>query len=104
VAQVYQQLDNNQEAFNHAEVAVGKGGLAKPQQTYMFIAYMAYELGKFDEAKVAIDKAIELLAPKPADHQALALKGAIEEAIKERDSKKASEPAPAAADAPAEKQ
>lgn len=106
VAQVYQQLDNNQEAFDHAEVAVGKGGLAKPQQTYMFIAYMAYELGKFDEASVAIDKAIELLAPKPPDHQALALKGAIEEAIKERDVKKAPAPeaAPAAADAPAEKQ
>jgi tetratricopeptide (TPR) repeat protein len=106
VAQVYQQLDNNQEAFDHAEVAVGKGSLAKPQQTYMFIAYMAYELGKFDEAKVAIDKAIELLLPKPPDHQAQALRGAIEEAIKERDSKKpsASEPAPAAADAPAEKQ
>jgi hypothetical protein len=72
----------------------------------MFIAYMAYELGKFDEASVAIDKAIELLAPKPPDHQALALKGAIEEAIKERDVKKAPAPeaAPAAADAPAEKQ
>jgi hypothetical protein len=53
---------------------------------------MAYELGKFDEAKVAVDKAIELMA-KP-DHQALGLRGAIEEAIKERDSKKA-EPAPA---------
>jgi tetratricopeptide (TPR) repeat protein len=115
IAQVYQQLDNNQAAFDHVEVAVEKGGLAKPQQTYMFIAYMAYELSKFDEAKMAIDKAIELLAPKPADHQALALQAAIEEAIKERDAKKAppaadnaapataNTPAPAAADTPADK-
>jgi tetratricopeptide (TPR) repeat protein len=103
IAQVYQQLDNNQEAFDHAEVAVGKGGLAKAQQTYMFIAYVAYELGKFDEAKVAVDKAIELLLPKPPDHQAAALRSAIEEAIKERDSKKASEAAPSAADAQPQK-
>jgi tetratricopeptide (TPR) repeat protein len=104
IAQVYQQLDNNQAAFDHAEIAIEKGGLAKPQQTHMFVAYMAYELSKFDEAKVAIDKAIELLAPKPPDHQALALKSAIEEAIKERDAKKTPEPAaPAAGDAPAEK-
>ena len=47
-----------------------------------------------DEAKVAIDKSIELMA-KP-DHQALGLRGAIEEAIKERDVKKA-EPTPAPA-------
>jgi hypothetical protein len=59
----------------------------------MFVAYMAYELSKFDEAKVAIDKAVELLGSKP-DHQALALKAAIEEAIKERDSKKAPEAPP----------
>lgn len=95
IAQVYQQLDNNPQAFAHATVALQKGGLAKAQQTYMFVAYMAYELSKFDDAKVAIDKAVELLGSKP-DHQALSLKAAIEEAIKERDAKKTP-------DAPAEK-
>lgn len=87
IAQAYQQMDNNEEAFNHAAVAVEKGGLAKAQQTYMFLAYTGYEAGKLDEAKTAIDKAIELMA-KP-DHQALGLKAAIEEAIKERDARKA---------------
>jgi tetratricopeptide (TPR) repeat protein len=101
IAQVYQQLDNNQQAFEHAEVGVGKGGLSKPQQTYMFIAYVAYELGKYDEAKAAVDKAIELLLPKPPDHQAAALQAAIEEAIKERDAKKVSEAPPTTADASA---
>jgi tetratricopeptide (TPR) repeat protein len=101
IAQVYQQLDNNQEAYTHAVAAIAKGGLAKAQQTYMFVAYVAYEAGKFDEAKVAIDKAIELLGDK-VDHQATSLRTAIEEDIKERDSKKkpAVENAP---DTPAEK-
>jgi tetratricopeptide (TPR) repeat protein len=87
IAQVYQQLDNNQEAFHYAKMGMDTGGLAKPQQTYMFLAYVAYELGNLDDAKAAIDKAVELLGPKP-DHQATSLRGAIEEAIKERDAKK----------------
>jgi tetratricopeptide (TPR) repeat protein len=91
IAQVYQQLDNNKEAFNHAKVAIDKGGLAKAQQTYMFLAYMAYEVGQFDDANVAIDKAIELTNGKP-DHQAIGLRNAIEEAIKERDAKKDAPP------------
>ena len=93
VAQAYQQLDNNQEAFNHCKIAVEKGGLSKAQQTYMFLAYTGYEVGQYDEAKVAIDQAIHLMS-KP-DHQALGLQSAIEEAIKERDAKKAPAPAPA---------
>jgi tetratricopeptide (TPR) repeat protein len=99
IAQIYQQLDNNQEAYNHAVVGVEKGGLAKAQQTQMFLAYVAYELAKYDEAKVAIDKAIELMGK--ADHQANGLRSAIDEAIKERDSKKETPPAPAAANTPA---
>ncbi len=87
IAQVYQQLDNNQEAYNYSKLSVQVGGLAKAQQTYMFLAYTAYEVGQIDDAKDAIDKAISLM-PKP-DHQALGLKSAIEEAIKERDAKKA---------------
>jgi len=92
IAQVYLMMDNNQKAFDHCKAAVGKGHLAKAQPVYILLAYMAYELGNFEDAKAAIDKAIEL-TDKP-DHQALGLRGAIEEAIKERDAKKA--PAPTA--------
>jgi tetratricopeptide (TPR) repeat protein len=99
IAQIYQGMDNNQEAFNHATAGVQRGGLAKPQQTDMFIAYVAYEIGKYDEAKAAIDKAIELMG-KP-DHQANGLRTAIEEAIKERDAKKDTPPTPADANTPA---
>lgn len=99
IAQVYQGLDDNQKAYEHCMAAVEKGHIVKPQPAYIFLAYMAYELAKYDEAKVAIDKAISLMS-KP-DHQALGLKAAIEEAVKERDAKKA-EKAAAAAAAPAQ--
>jgi tetratricopeptide (TPR) repeat protein len=99
IAQIYQQLDNNQEAFNFAKAGIDRGGLAKAQQTYMFLAYVAYELGQYDDAKSAIDKAIELMG-KP-DHQATGLRAAIQEAIKERDAKKDTPPTPADANTPA---
>ncbi len=86
IAQVYLMLDNNQKAYEHCKAAIARGHLAKAQPVYILLAYMAYELGSFEDAKMAIDKAIEL-TDKP-DHQALGLRGAIEEAIKERDAKK----------------
>jgi tetratricopeptide (TPR) repeat protein len=87
IAQAYLSLDNNEEALKHAEIALEKGHLNKPEQTYVFAAYIAYELGKYDEAKDAIDHAVSLM--KKPDRQALGLKSAIEEAIKEREAKKA---------------
>jgi hypothetical protein len=93
IAQAYQQLDNNDESFKHGEAALGKGHIGKPQPVYLFVAYEAYELGKFDEAKTAIAEAVRLLEPHP-DKQTLQLQQAIDDAIKERDAKKA-------ADAPA---
>ncbi len=102
IAQIYQQLDNNKDAFAHAKVALDKGGLAKPQQTYMFVAYVAYELSQYDDAKAAIEKAIELAGHLDhPDHQATGLKNAIDEAIKERDLKKDTPPTPADANTPA---
>lgn len=102
IAQAYQQLDNNEDSFKHAEMAIDRGNLPKPQPVYLFVAYEAYELGKFDEAKVAIDQAIDLLHGKK-DHQAESLKTAIEEAIKERDEKKAEKDSAAATAAAADK-
>jgi hypothetical protein len=98
IAQAYQQLDNNEESFKHGEIAIEKGHFAKPQPVYLFVAYEAYELAKFDEAKAAIDTAVQLMGAK-SDRQTLQLQNAIEEAIKERDSKKASDaPTPPAPD------
>ena len=102
IAQAYLSLDNNEEALKHAEMALEKGHLTKPEQTYVFAAYIAYELGKFDEAKEAIEHAVNLM--KKPDHQAIGLKTAIEEAIKERESKKAEKAAEQAQAAAAAKE
>jgi len=82
IAQVYYGLGKNEDAFEYSKIAMEKGGLSKPLQTYEFIAYLAYELHQNDFAKVAIDKAIELKQGNP-DHQMTVLRGAIEDAIKE---------------------
>jgi tetratricopeptide (TPR) repeat protein len=96
IAQVYYGLAKNDEAFAYSMLAMEKGGLAKPLQTYEFISYLAYELHKFDDAKTAIDKAIALQKGK-ADHQMTVLKNAIDDAIKEQkeqEAKKAAEKTP----------
>jgi tetratricopeptide (TPR) repeat protein len=92
IAQIYQGIDDNVNGYKFGHSAIEKGGLAKPEQTYLFMAYVCYELSKWDEAKAAIDKAIDLSGGK-ADHQMQGLKGAIVEAIKERDAKKAADQA-----------
>jgi tetratricopeptide (TPR) repeat protein len=87
---IYAQLDDGQKAFEFYKSAADKGGVPKGQIGYLYLAlsYQAYELGKFEDAKEAIDKAIALKGGNP-DHQQSGLKKAIEDAIKERDAKKA---------------
>jgi hypothetical protein len=87
VSQVYQGLDDTQKAYDHVVLSMQKGNLAHPQQTYIFAAYVCFELQKLDDAKDAIDKALALM--KNPDHQAIGLRDAIDEAIKERDAKAA---------------
>jgi len=93
IGQLYQGVDNNQKAFEHYKAAVEKGHLLKAQPVYVFLAYVAYELGYLDDAKLAIEKAVKMT---PDDKQVL--EGAIDEGIKERDAKKAPAPAPTADD------
>ena len=88
IGQIYQELDRDEDAYPFYKSAVDKGGLGKPVQGLMFLAYSAYELHKFDDAKIAIDKALELMGDK-VDRQAKGLKNAIEDAIKDHDAKKA---------------
>jgi tetratricopeptide (TPR) repeat protein len=92
IAQIYIGLDKNEEAYDFLNQAVVTGGLEKPWVVYTNLAYSAYELGKFDEAKTAVEKAIELKGSP--DRQSTGLKNAIDEAIKERDDRKARQAAP----------
>jgi tetratricopeptide (TPR) repeat protein len=89
---IYSTLEKGDEALKYYKLAEEKGGLGKSQRNYllMAMAYQAYELQQFDDAKVAIDKALEAATQGGAkpDHQLLILKNAIEDAIKNRDEKK----------------
>jgi tetratricopeptide (TPR) repeat protein len=85
IAQAYHALEKPDEAFPHAQAAVAKGDLAKPSQAYIFLAYVAYELKKYDVAMEAAKKAAEY--PEGAkDGQNMVR--AIEDILKDREAKK----------------
>jgi tetratricopeptide (TPR) repeat protein len=86
IAQAYHGLEKSDEALSHATAAVAKGGLTKPHQTYLFLAYMGYELKKYDIALEAAKKAAAI--PEGAKDGANMVRS-IEEIIKDRDAKKA---------------
>jgi Tfp pilus assembly protein PilF len=86
IAQVYYSLGNNAEALEYSKIAIEKGGISKPLQTYEFIAYLAYEQHQYQFALETLDKAIELKKGSP-DHQMSVLRSAIEDAIREEKEK-----------------
>lgn len=85
IAQLYYgSLEKPQEALEHLQKAVAKDGGNRPHQTYLFLAYVAYELKKFDVALEAARKAITY--PEGEKEGERMLK-AIEDAIAERTQK-----------------
>jgi tetratricopeptide (TPR) repeat protein len=87
IAEIYMSQDDTEHAYEFSKKAVEKGNFeAKPFLSYQYLAYSAYQLGKYDEALQACTKALEL----PGAPQDLAkLKEGIEQAIKQRDQEKA---------------
>lgn len=49
LAQLHYSLGQNTGAYTHLERAIAKDGLDKPGQVHLFIAYIAYELQRFDD-------------------------------------------------------
>ncbi|MDB6126203.1 MAG: hypothetical protein JWM35_99 [Verrucomicrobia bacterium] len=88
IAQIYYSLDKSEDAYKALNAAVEKGHLEKPSAVYNFLAYIGFELRKYDEALAAADKAISF-SDSAKDTQLPRLKQAIEEAIKEREQLKA---------------
>lgn len=93
VAQIHIQMENNKEALRHAKLAAEKGNFerTKPFSVYYLIAYTAYDMGEIDEAKAAVEKAGQFEESKK-DAQFPRLKGVIDEAIAERESRKSDKP------------
>jgi len=84
IAQIYYSLDKPKEAYDSLVASVAKDHLEKAYMVYNFLAYVSYELTKFDEALVAVNKAI---ASPGSEHetQLPRLKQAIEDALVERE-------------------
>lgn len=87
IGQIYSSMEKTQEAYDWYKSALDKGGVEKPHGAYMFLAYTAFELQKYDEALEAVKKAADY--PEAArDTQMKGLRLGIEDAIKERDAQK----------------
>jgi tetratricopeptide (TPR) repeat protein len=84
IAQNYYSMEKNEEALPHLQAAVAKGGGNKPHQTYLFLAFIAYELKKFDVALDAAERAIKTPEGKAEGER---MKQAIQDIIKEREAK-----------------
>jgi len=85
IAQAYHSLDKSEEALPHLQAAVEKGGLTKPHSVYLFLAYVAYELKKFD---IALDAAKKAAATPEGAKDGQNMIKAIEDILKDRELKK----------------
>ncbi len=85
IAQAYQGLEKSEEALKHLQSAVAKGNLAKPHAVYLFLAYVAYELKKFD---IALDAAKKAAATPEGAKDGGNMVKAIEDIVKDREAKK----------------
>lgn len=84
ISQNYYNLEKFDSALPHLEAAVRKGGGNRPHQTDLFLAFVAYELKKYDIALAAAERAIATPEGKAEGQR---MKQAIEEIIRERESK-----------------
>ena len=83
IADLYYQDEKTEEVYEYCKKAIAKGHLLqqKPFTTYQLLAFSSYELGKYDEALAACQKAIDFPG-SPKD--LLVFRKGIEEAIKNR--------------------
>ena len=83
-ATIHYSLNKPEDAFKSLQSAVAKGGLQKPGAVHAFMGYVCWELGKFNEALEAINKAMTF-PDTQNDKQLPQLKQAVEEAIRDRE-------------------
>jgi tetratricopeptide (TPR) repeat protein len=87
IAQTYNGLNKQEEAIKHLQACIAKGGADKPHMAYLYLAYIGYELKKYD---IALDAAKNALKYPDGVKEGTTLKKAIEDALAERDLKKKS--------------
>jgi len=84
IAQNYYSMEKLDAALPHLVSSIQKGGGTKPHTTYLFMAYIAYELKKFD---IALDAANRAIATTEGKTEGLRMKQAIQDVLKEREAK-----------------
>jgi len=84
IAQAYYQLEKNEEALPHLQASIAKGGGNQPHRVYLFLAFIAYELKKFDVALDAAERAIKTPEGKAEGER---MKQAIQDILREREEK-----------------
>jgi tetratricopeptide (TPR) repeat protein len=85
IGQLYYSLDKIPDAYSYLKLAVTKGNISHPGQTYVLLAYLAFELQKLDEALENVQKSLKT---DPHSKDAQRLLGTITDSIKERDASK----------------
>ncbi len=105
IAQIYLQMENTREAFNHAKLALAKGNFeasTKPYGVHYLKAYTAFELGELEESDKALTDA-QQFKEHEKDSQFARLKEVVRDALEEKANKnkpkealKKAEPAPKA--------
>lgn len=85
-AQILYASGKTDDAYARAKSAAAKPGLAKPGQTRLYLAFLAYELQRIDEAKTWIDQARASGEVAPASLDPLAR--AVADAVKAREALK----------------
>lgn len=84
IAQNYYTMEKLDDALPFLVTSVKKGGGNKPHSTYLFLAFIAYELKKFD---IALDAADRAIATPEGKAEGQRMKQAILDIIKEREAK-----------------
>jgi Flp pilus assembly protein TadD len=87
-AQLRYSQEKTAEAYAHLETAIAKGNLDKPGPAFVFIAFVAFELKRFEDAARWADAATD--KPDVKKDDLARLKRAIKEAIREREALKTS--------------
>lgn len=78
IANIYYTTDKLEDAYKSGSTALSKGNLKNRPATLMFVAYMGYELKKYEDALVLAEQAVDAGADR-AQGLYEAIKGAIEE-------------------------
>jgi tetratricopeptide (TPR) repeat protein len=84
IAQNYYSMEKLDDALKHLQLCAAKGGGNKPHQSLLFMAYIAFELKKYDVALDAANKAIAMPEGKKEGER---MKAAIDDAIAAREAK-----------------